>query len=196
MKKTLIQACVLVLMVFSISTLLQDPSAKMQPVLHEVVIIAIEVPMAEQVQNKSIPRIEVVKDAILKVEEVDIFCLAKNIFHEAGIEADIGKYAVAQITLNRLNSPKYPSTICKVVLDRYQFSWANQRSKHWTRPKGANWDRSYAIAQQVIHENYRVKGLENARYYHADYVNPHWTRDMTQVATLGKHIFYTNDVIY
>ena len=88
MKKTLIQACVLVLMVFSISTLLQDPSAKMQPVLHEVVIIAIEVPMAEQVQNKSIPRIEVVKDAILKVEEVDIFCLAKNIFHEAGIEAE------------------------------------------------------------------------------------------------------------
>lgn len=128
--------------------------------------------------------------------DLDLFCLAKNIFHEAGTEPEMGQYAVAQVTLNRVRNPKYPDSICKVVLDRYQFSWANRRSTHWTHPKGPNWDRSYKIAQQVMASGYRVKGLENAKYYHADYVNPHWSRKMTHVATVGTHIFYTNDAIY
>ena len=123
--------------------------------------------------------------------DLDLFCLAKNIFHEAGIESDIGKYAVAQITINRLQSPRYPDNICSVVLDRYQFSWANQRSKHWTRPKGPNWDASYRIALNVLEDGDRVVGLDNAHYYHADYVNPHWASQMTPVTTIGRHIFYT-----
>ena len=128
--------------------------------------------------------------------DLDLFCLAKNIFHEAGTEPEIGQYAVAQVTLNRVRNPKYPETICKVVLDKHQFSWANKRSRHWTHPKGANWDKSYEIAQQVMDKGYRVDGLENVRYYHADYVKPHWSRKMTHVATVGRHVFYTNDAIY
>jgi len=127
----------------------------------------------------------------LQYKDIDVFCLAKNIFHEAGIESDIGKYAVAKITINRLQSPRYPDNICSVVLDRYQFSWANQRSKHWTRPKGPNWDASYRIALNVLEDGDRVVGLDNAHYYHADYVNPHWASQMTPVTTIGRHIFYT-----
>ena len=128
--------------------------------------------------------------------DLDLFCLAKNIFHEAGTEPEMGQYAVAQVTLNRVRNPKYPDSICKVVLDRYQFSWANRKSLHWTHPKGLNWNRSYEIAQHVIYENHRVNGLENVKYYHADYIKPHWSRNMTQVSVIGRHIFYTNDVIY
>jgi|TARA_R110002073_G_scaffold116918_1_gene255377 hypothetical protein len=189
MKKNLIRACVLVLMVFSVSKLVEEPiKAPIQK------IIVIELPIIiEHIQE---PHVTVIADNQLIVDDIDVFCLAKNIFHEAGIEPDIGKYAVAQVTLNRVDSSKYPNTICKVVLQRYQFSWANRKSLHWTHPKGLNWNRSYEIAQHVIYENHRVNGLENVKYYHADYIKPHWSRNMTQVSIIGRHIFYTNDVIY
>ena len=194
MKKTLLKACVLVLMVFSVSQLLKQPIAT-QP---QQTVVIVEVPVSESLVKKEdmTPHVIVVDNSDMIYEDIDVFCLAKNIFHEAGIESDIGKYAVAQVTLNRVASLKYPNTVCKVVLQRYQFSWANRRSLHWTHPKGPNWDRSYKIAQQVMGEGHRVKGLENVKYYHAYYIKPHWSRKMTYVATVGSHIFYTNNIIY
>jgi len=205
MKQTLIKACVLVLMVFSVSKLIEPSPAptpqvqNIQPQWYkkpEVVIIKVPVRETKIIKEDMTPQVVIVDNSDMVYEDIDVFCLAKNIFHEAGIEPDIGKYAVAQVTLNRVASRKYPNTICKVVLDRYQFSWANNRSRHWTRPNGPNWDRSYEIARQVMNEGHRVKGLENSRYYHADYVKPHWSRKMTHVATVGRHVFYTNDAIY
>lgn len=210
MKKNLIKVCVLVLMVFSVSQLLKQP---IETHTHQKVVI-VGVPVFEigsyeleqiikesegletLVKKDRTPHVIVVDNSDMIYEDIDVFCLAKNIFHEAGIESDIGKYAVAQVTLNRVDSSKYPNTICKVVLQRYQFSWANRKSKHWTHPKGPNWDKSKMIAQQVVYENHRVNGLENVKYYHADYIKPHWSRNMTQVSTIGRHIFYTNDAIY
>jgi spore germination cell wall hydrolase CwlJ-like protein len=213
MKKNLIKVCVLVLMVFSVSQLLKQPTETHTQQKVVIVEIPVEKSFATMTQAElyahfesqrleplvkedMTPRVIVVDNSDMTYEDIDVFCLAKNIFHEAGIESDIGKYAVAQVTLNRVASRKYPNSICKVVLQRYQFSWANQRSIHWTHPKGVNWDRSYEIAQQVMGEGHRVKGLENSRYYHADYIKPHWSRKMTQVSTIGRHIFYTNDAIY
>jgi spore germination cell wall hydrolase CwlJ-like protein len=199
MKQTLIKACVLVLMVFSVSKLIEPvstPAPQVQYIQPEIVIIEVPVHETKIIKEDMTPQVVIADNSEMMYEDIDVFCLAKNIFHEAGTEPDIGKYAVAQVTLNRVLSRKYPNTICKVVLDRYQFSWANQRSRHWTRPKGPNWDRSYQIAQDVMDSGYRVKGLENVRYYHADYVKPHWSRKMTHVSTIGRHVFYTNDVIY
>jgi len=199
MKQTLIKACVLVLMVFSVSKLIEPvstPAPQVQYIQPEIVIIEVPVRETKIIKEDMTPQVVIVDNSEMVYEDIDVFCLAKNIFHEAGIEPDIGKYAVAQVTLNRVLSRKYPNTICKVVLDRYQFSWANKRSLHWTRPKGPNWDRSYEIAHQVMTQGHRVQGLENVRYYHAYYVNPHWTRKMTHVSTIGRHVFYTNDVIY
>ena len=124
--------------------------------------------------------------------DLDLFCLAKNIFHEAGTEPEMGQYAVAQVTLNRVRNPKYPDSICKVVLDRYQFSWANRRSKHWTHPEGPNWDRSHRIAKSVLDGDQWITGLDDVNYYHADYVNPKWAEQMTEVTQIGRHKFYTH----
>jgi spore germination cell wall hydrolase CwlJ-like protein len=124
--------------------------------------------------------------------KLDVFCLAKNIFHEAGIEDELGKYAVAQVTLNRMANPKYPKTVCEVVMDPWQFSWANNRSIRWTRPKGASWNESVKIAENVLIRGYRVKGLERANYYHADYVRPKWKKPEAKIAQIGTHIFYAS----
>ena len=125
-------------------------------------------------------------------KKLDVFCLAKNIFHEAGIEDKMGKYAVAQVTLNRIDNPKYPDTVCDVVMDRFQFSWANDRSIRWTHPKGKLWEESKEIAEKVLAEGYRVKGLERANYYHADYVKPKWKKPEAKIAQVGTHIFYAS----
>lgn len=125
-------------------------------------------------------------------KKIDVFCLAKNIFHEAGVEDRMGKYAVAQVTLNRIKNPKYPDTVCDVVMDRFQFSWANDRSIRWTHPKGKTWEESKQIALKVLAEGYRVRGLETANYYHADYVKPNWKKPEAKIAKIGTHIFYAS----
>jgi spore germination cell wall hydrolase CwlJ-like protein len=124
--------------------------------------------------------------------KLDVFCLAKNIFHEAGVEDELGKYAVAQVTLNRMKNPKYPTTVCDVVMDPWQFSWANDRSIRWTRPKGSSWNESLKIAENVLIRGYRVRGLERANYYHADYVKPKWKKPEAKIAQVGTHIFYAS----
>jgi spore germination cell wall hydrolase CwlJ-like protein len=44
-----------------------------------------------------------------------LLCLAKNIYYEAGLESREGMIAVAQVTINRTQHNKFPSTICGVV---------------------------------------------------------------------------------
>ena len=124
--------------------------------------------------------------------KLDVFCLAKNIFHEAGVEDELGKYAVAQVTLNRMANPRYPKTVCDVVMDPWQFSWANDRNIRWTRPKGASWNESVKIAENVLIRGHRVRGLERANYYHADYVKPKWKKPEAKIAQVGTHIFYAS----
>lgn len=124
-------------------------------------------------------------------EELDLFCLAKNIFHEAGVEDELGMFAVAQVTINRVRNPDYPDNICDVVMQPSQFSWANDRTRRWTHPTGPKWELSKQIARKVIKEGYRVPALQAAVFYHADYVSPDWKDPNAVIAQVGTHIFYT-----
>ena len=68
-------------------------------------------------------------------KQKQIECLATNIYHEARSESTIGKIAVAWVTVNRVNTERYPDTVCGVVYDavldskgnpkrhQCQFSW-------------------------------------------------------------------------
>ena len=120
----------------------------------------------------------------------DIFCMAKNIYHEAAHESKLGKYAVAQVTVNRMNDPRFEKGICEVVLEPYQFSWANNHRIRWTTPSGYRWEESKEIARDVLVEGKRVHGLDDALFYHADYVRPTWARAKKKLAQIGAHIFY------
>lgn len=125
-------------------------------------------------------------------EDLDLFCLAKNIFHEAGVEDELGMFAVAQVTINRVRNANYPDTICDVVMQPSQFSWANDRSRRWTHPSGPKWETAKRIARQVIKEGYRVPALQSAMFYHADYSKPSWRDPDAVVAQVGTHIFYAS----
>src|SRR5919106_4678476 len=50
-------------------------------------------------------------------------CLARNVYYEARGEPIAGQYAVAEVTMNRKASPRYPKTVCEVVYQKEAFSW-------------------------------------------------------------------------
>lgn len=132
----------------------------------------------------------------LKEREKQLDCLAQNIYYEAGSESFEGKAAVAQVTLNRVASGKFPSDICKVVYQKNvvidkvvcQFSWYCEQParKHYVNQ--ARFNESEAVAKKVLLEGFRLDGLKDALYYHADYVTPGWK--LEKIGKIGRHIFY------
>ena len=131
-----------------------------------------------------------------EVRDRQLGCLAKNIYHEAGSEPFEGKVAVAQVTLNRTASGKFPGDICKTIYQKNvvyekvvcQFSWYCDRETSVKPLNKAVYNESMEVAKKVLLEGFRLPSLNNALYYHADYINPGWNRE--KVAKVGRHIFY------
>ena len=123
-------------------------------------------------------------------------CLAINIYREAGYEPFEGKVGVAQVTMNRVAHSEFPSDVCQVVYQKNifyqkvvcQFSWYCD-STHRNRPiNPVAYNESYEVAKKVYLENFRLSSLNDALYYHADYVNPRWK--LERITQIGAHIFY------
>jgi len=122
-----------------------------------------------------------------------VLCMAKNLYYEAAMESYEGKLAVAQVTMNRANSSKFPSTICEVVYQKtnktYQFSWVGEKVNE-VRNKYA-WEECLIVAKKALTENklhdtiYRTQAM----YYHNTSVNPRWK--LKYVTKIGNHLFYT-----
>lgn len=132
----------------------------------------------------------------LKERERQIQCLAQNIYWESATEPFEGKVAVAQVTLNRAASGKFPNDICQVVYQKNviydkvicQFSWYCENNFKIKPVYQARYEESEAVAKKVLLEGFRLDGLQEAMYYHADYVNPKWKKE--KLITIGRHIFY------
>jgi len=130
------------------------------------------------------------------MRERQLGCLSKNIYYEAGNESFEGKVAVAQVTLNRVNSGQFPDDICKTIYQRNvfyekiicQFSWTCDRDSGARPPNNPNYRESEEVAKKVLLEEFRLPGLKEAMYYHADYINPGWKRE--KITKIGHHIFY------
>jgi spore germination cell wall hydrolase CwlJ-like protein len=129
-----------------------------------------------------------------KIRQLD--CLTRNIYWEAASEPFEGKVAVAQVTMNRLASGRFGDTVCGVIYQKNifyervicQFSWVCETT-HKTRPVYPPlWAESELVAKKVLLENFRLPGLKEALYYHADYVSPGWQKP--KIDKIGHHIFY------
>lgn len=118
----------------------------------------------------------------------DIFCLAKNIYHEARGEPLQGQKAVAQVTINRTKAEGFPSSICDVVYQHKQFSWTLQ--PHLKVTDSESWNRSLLLARQALTNG--IPGFEEftALYFHAKHVKPYWRKKHKVYAHIGNHIFY------
>lgn len=61
-----------------------------------------------------------------KYTENDVKHMAAIIFCEAGNQSYAGKVAVGCVVMNRVQSPKFPNTVLKVIKQPYQFSPVRQ----------------------------------------------------------------------
>ena len=121
-------------------------------------------------------------------------CLAQAVYYEAASEGVDGGRAVAQVVLNRLRHPGFPSTICGVVYQGAerttgcQFSFTCDGSMQRI-PIPWLWTRSKQIAEQAL-KGRVFAPVGHATHYHADYVLPYWADSLDKSVQLGRHIFY------
>ena len=125
-----------------------------------------------------------------------LFCLALTVYYEARSQPLIEQVAVAQVVLNRVNSPHYPNNVCAVVYENHypnqlhkcQFSFMCDGVAE-TYPDTEAWVQANQIASLVLSPTLPDL-VEKATHYHADYVSPYWASTLTKVAQVGRHIFY------
>jgi spore germination cell wall hydrolase CwlJ-like protein len=132
-----------------------------------------------------------------KKTERDLACLARNIYHEARGEPLAGQYAVAEVTLNRVASSRFPDTVCEVVFEQRwdwirkrhvgAFSWTELDSRHQGDSEAFKHARK--IAEQVYKKQVKPR-VDDALFYHATSIHPSWARTKHKVASIGRHIFY------
>ena len=122
-------------------------------------------------------------------------CLTAGIYFEARGESLKGQAAVAQVILNRVRNPAYPSTVCGVVYQGEKLRTGCQFSFTCDRIPDVvlapwHWKTAREIAMAVTAGKIWLPEVGSATHYHANYVKPNWGPTMARVATIGKHIFY------
>ena len=144
------------------------------------------------------------------IDETEIACLAKNMYFEARNEGTAGVLAVTNVVLNRVQSDKYPNTICAVIEEA-------KISKWWLKEKGIKmpikhqcqfswfcdgkpdiiknqyvYNQLYDLSKSIIDSNFKnlMDITDGALWYHADYVHPKWAKSFEKTTKIGRHIFY------
>jgi spore germination cell wall hydrolase CwlJ-like protein len=127
----------------------------------------------------------------------ELNCLAENVYYEARGEPLAGQYAVAEVTMNRVASPLFPSTVCAVVHEK---RWDSIRKRYvgafsWTEldsnrlPRGVAWRQACGVAE-AVYEGAYTPVLHGALFYHAKSTRPRWAKSKQRVARIGNHVFY------
>jgi hypothetical protein len=109
--------------------------------------------------------------------------LARLVRAEAGGEPYAGKVAVAQVVLNRIDSPKFPNTIRGVIYEPGQFS---------SVPSGAVNKPAPADCLQAVEEaiNTHASSSNTALYFYDPvHTKTTWFNTLQTVARIGGHVF-------
>lgn len=187
-----------------------------------------------QVQETVEPVVEVAQETVVtqpistshrhSIPDVDLdqmHCLAKNIYFEARGESSRGKTAVANVTINRVSSGRYPNTVCEVVYQAVhstwwkenhnrlvpvrrmcQFSWycdgksdAIMLTDYQGRTIQANmdaWVESIKIARMALEGTLPDLTQGATHYFNPSLANPKWQYAFTQVAIIDNHTFFVH----
>jgi len=121
-------------------------------------------------------------------------CLTEALYFEARGETVKGMFGVAEVILNRVDDPRYPSSVCKVINqgtgERYrcQFTYTCDG-----RPETMSDQRAYERVGKVAHlmlEGMERRLTKGATHYHTKSVNPRWSKVFPRTTTIGYHHFY------
>ncbi len=124
-------------------------------------------------------------------------CLSEALYFEARGETVRGQFAVAEVILNRVESTRFPSSICGVINQgtgrRYQcqFTYTCDGYKDIIGEPRA-YQRVGKIARAILDgENHNL--TNGATHYHTTAVSPAWSRTYRRTAQIGVHLFYRHN---
>jgi spore germination cell wall hydrolase CwlJ-like protein len=124
-------------------------------------------------------------------------CLSEALYFEARGESVKGQFAVAEVILNRVESSRFPGTLCGVINQgtgkkyQCQFTYTCDGNKEVIREPKA-YERVSKVARAVL--DGAAPDLTNgATHYHTTAVRPKWSRVYTKTANIGVHIFYRHN---
>ncbi len=123
-------------------------------------------------------------------------CLAQAVWYEAASESEAGQRAVAQVVLNRVAHPSWPSSVCGVVYQgserrtgcQFTFTCDGSLAR---RPSGLSWARAQRVAADALAGTVYAP-VGHATHYHTLWVNPYWAKTLDHIGTIGAHRFYRN----
>ena len=128
----------------------------------------------------------------------EVYCMAEAIYFEAGGEGYAGQIAVGNVIINRVNSFRFPDTICKVVHQGKQYK--EHMIKHKCqfsyycdgKPEHIKNMDSFLIAARAAIDVLIKKKVEmkTATHYHTIDVQPAWSKKLKYLGKIGKHKFY------
>ena len=112
-------------------------------------------------------------------------CLSQAVYYEARGEGDTGMAAVAQVVLNRVRHPNFPKSVCAVVFQGCQFSFACDGSVR-RGVEIAAWRRAERIAVRALSGSVMsdVGAATDFRVAHIPAFG------LQRVAQIGSHVFY------
>jgi spore germination cell wall hydrolase CwlJ-like protein len=117
----------------------------------------------------------------------DLQCLTEAVYYEARGEGRAGQAAVAQVVLNRVRHPAFPKSVCAVVFQGCQFSFACNGAMRARRESGA-WNRAQRVASEAL-AGAVAANVGNATHFHTIHVSPNWS-NLMRVGQVGLHVFY------
>ena len=124
------------------------------------------------------------------------FCLAMAIFFEGRDQSITGQQAIANVIMNRVESHRWPDTVCEVVTQRKQYSFTHDGlSDDYTSFTSNDIDRrSIAMAEEIAKEVLEgdLLGLTSTHYHTISIsVAPAWASHYNLDGVIQDHVFYT-----
>lgn len=124
--------------------------------------------------------------AVNDTMDADLECLVKIVRHEAANQSRTGQLAVAQLVMNRVESSRFPNTICSVAHQGGQFFNTNaynpsRNDARWQSALEVSIDARNGISSPVVGD---------AVFYHAAYAPSRFHASRPRVAQIEDHIFY------
>ncbi len=124
-------------------------------------------------------------------------CLTEALYFEARGESVKGQFAVAEVILNRVESARFPDSVCGVIHQgtgrkyQCQFTYTCDGREEYIGER-QSYERVGKVARAML--DGRVGPLTNgATHYHTTSVRPSWASVYRQTAQIGVHIFYRHN---
>jgi spore germination cell wall hydrolase CwlJ-like protein len=127
----------------------------------------------------------------------DWACLAEALYFEARGETVRGQFAVAEVIRNRVESARFPDSVCGVIRQgtgrkyQCQFTYTCDGHEEVIAEKRA-FERVSKVARAIL-DGAAGDLTGGATHYHTTAVRPNWSRVYTETARIGVHVFYRHN---